>query len=817
MGRTYKSRNRRALQFQTRNRNRRASLTQSRNRRALQFQTRNRNRRASLTQSRNRRALLFQTLFQSCIRELLSTVTSESVPEPPKRGRGTPWGYLLKVWRHPPEKLLRLRPRGRPPERHLHRRPRGRPPECQLRLRHRSRPPKTLLRYRILGRPPGPLPCLRPDGGSPKTLLRPQPRGRPPEHLSRLRPSELEAQPEKSFVFSPDVLCCELEAQTQDCKAKPEAKCLASHELSYQPSPVPPPRHQATATGSNTHRDRTTQEKHTGGPACSQGPYASAANRRRAPRDPPKMPPRPKARPHPTKTNANSAQCNALRTESTQDQKSRPVPDRKKSRPQPPNRPQGTPAHQRLWQQGQTAGRTPAQTPSSTPHRTRTPETPPGPLPKGNAPQGSQTPGPTPDPPSSRARQCPKTPGAGTSTPTPTPAPERLPHDTCPTTPIRTRRKPHNTAKHISRAPLQAPIAPLTPPLPHTQKKLNKLKISPSLKKNGRKQASVQHQPPHREDPSYQTLLPRKINMPALPGDKQAAEQEPLRQRTAGTRGPERPQQKQHRKADIDEPTAPTKPPGGFPYPKTQRNHSAPTDHSKHSRKAPAAPVTKAALPTPLRPTGRREEDSCAGRGPPPPCSQTPSNPPLPNRARCTAPRATGTRPNRAKPHPRPGAFQRDPPTRTTSPQQTHTNPGHRRDHPYTPPRTTQPRQAPRPTTKTRHRKTRHVPRPCRAEAPRPAPQKNRCPAPSPVQQQHSYQASSPRPPPRDPPKALHAAAAGPPRGAPDSAPMGATVPGARPARHPTMSTPPSPQDPRTPELASAPHKTHPTAPHYTK
>ncbi|XP_015255161.1 PREDICTED: vegetative cell wall protein gp1-like [Cyprinodon variegatus] len=123
--------------------------------------------------------------------------------------------------------------------------------------------------------------------------------------------------------------------------------------------------------------------------------------------------------------------------------------------------------------------------PDSKQHSPQNPETPPGPLPKGNAPQGSQTPGPTPDPPCSRARQCPKPPGASTSTPTPTPAPEGLPPDTGPTTPIRRRRKPHNT-------------------------------------KNGRKQASAQHLPPHCENPSTQMLLPRKVNMPALPGDRQA-------------------------------------------------------------------------------------------------------------------------------------------------------------------------------------------------------------------------------------------------------------------------------------------------------
>ncbi|XP_015259260.1 PREDICTED: extensin-like [Cyprinodon variegatus] len=49
----------------------------------------------------------------------------------------------------------------------------------------------------------------------------------------------------------------------------------------------------------------------------------------------PKTPPRPKARPHPTKTNANSVQRNTPRTETTQEQKAARCPNRKKSRPQP--------------------------------------------------------------------------------------------------------------------------------------------------------------------------------------------------------------------------------------------------------------------------------------------------------------------------------------------------------------------------------------------------------------------------------------------------------------------------------------------------
>ncbi|XP_015260769.1 PREDICTED: proteoglycan 4-like, partial [Cyprinodon variegatus] len=208
-----------------------------------------------------------------------------------------------------------------------------------------------------------------------------------------------------------------------------------------------------------------------------------------------------------------------------------------------PNRPRGTPAQQRPWQQGQTAGRTPAQTPNSTPHRTRTPETPPGPLPKGNAPQGFQTPGPTPDPPSSRAEQCPKNPWHQH------PHPGTGPRMTTP------RHRSHNTNPKKKKA-TQHSRAQIPSPTPSTDSAANCL-------------------------PSQET--------------SKATEQEPLRQRTTGMRGPERPQQKmreperpqqkQHRKADMDEPTAPTKPPGGLPHPKTQQNHSTPTDHSKHSCK----------------------------------------------------------------------------------------------------------------------------------------------------------------------------------------------------------------------------------------
>ncbi|XP_015250543.1 PREDICTED: basic salivary proline-rich protein 3-like [Cyprinodon variegatus] len=136
-----------------------------------------------------------------------------------------------------------------------------------------------------------------------------------------------------------------------------------------------------------------------------------------------------------------------------------------------------------------------------------------------------------------------------------------------------------------------------------------------------------------RSSPEKSTCLPsQETNKPA--------EQEPLRQRTAGTRGPERPQQKQQRKADMDEPMAPTKPPGRFPHPKTQRNHSAPTDHSKHSRKAkqsmeqprlaharepkpPQPPEAgtsskkKAADATPPRPVRKQHEPPRSGLAPP--------------------------------------------------------------------------------------------------------------------------------------------------------------------------------------------------------
>ncbi|XP_015250683.1 PREDICTED: proline-rich protein 2-like [Cyprinodon variegatus] len=76
---------------------------------------------------------------------------------------------------------------------------------------------------------------------------------------------------------------------------------------------------------------------------------------------------------------------------------------------------------------------------------------------------------------------------------------------------------------------------------------------------------------------------------------------------------------------------------------------------------------------------------------------------------------------------------------------------------------------------------------------------------PGPTQQQHRYQATSPRLPPRNPPRAPHAAAVGPPRGTPSPAPMGATDPRARPARHPALSAPPRP-------IGRAPQP-----PHYTK
>ncbi|XP_038137985.1 serine/arginine repetitive matrix protein 1-like [Cyprinodon tularosa] len=110
-----------------------------------------------------------------------------------------------------------------------------------------------------------------------------------------------------------------------------------------------------------------------------------------------------------------------------------------------------------------------------------------------------------------------------------------------------------------------------TPPPTHTQKK-----IPPHLRRMAKdKPASNTHRhtartPPHRRSsPEKSTCLPaQEANKPA--------EREPHRQRTARTPGPERPRQKQHRKADTDEPTTPTKPPGGFPQPKTQRNHSIP-------------------------------------------------------------------------------------------------------------------------------------------------------------------------------------------------------------------------------------------------
>ncbi|XP_038134458.1 extensin-like [Cyprinodon tularosa] len=254
--------------------------------------------------------------------------------------------------------------------------------------------------------------------------------------------------------------------------------------------------------------------------------------------------------------------------------------------------------------------------------------------------------------------------------------------------------------------------------------------------------------------------------MPALPGDKQAAEREPHRQRTAGTWGSERPRQKQHRKADMDEPPAPTKPPSGFPHPKTQRNHSTPTDHSKHSRKDRAAK-----LPQPcvrirhkqLKQSNRRD----------------PADPAVPGAkaARPTTPRPCtvhgpprGGRPHRSRPAPPPATkhqatlhFQTAPahdaphcaPPAPVPTKQSHTpDPGGIPKGPH------DARNQPT-TTKTWHRKTRHAPTPCRTEAPRPAPQKNRCPASSPTQQQHSFHP--------------------------------ATDPRARPASYPTPSALPSP------------------------
>ncbi|XP_038135975.1 basic salivary proline-rich protein 2-like, partial [Cyprinodon tularosa] len=85
-------------------------------------------------------------------------------------------------------------------------------------------------------------------------------------------------------------------------------------------------------------------QKHTGGRAHSRDPRASAGNLPRAPRNPLKMPPRPKARPHPTKTDAKSAQRNTPRTELTQEQKSRPTArgaDRSR-RNHPPQQPAGS-------------------------------------------------------------------------------------------------------------------------------------------------------------------------------------------------------------------------------------------------------------------------------------------------------------------------------------------------------------------------------------------------------------------------------------------------------------------------------------------
>ncbi|XP_015260001.1 PREDICTED: basic salivary proline-rich protein 4-like [Cyprinodon variegatus] len=228
--------------------------------------------------------------------------------------------------------------------------------------------------------------------------------------------------------------------------------------------------------------------------------------------------------------------------------------------------------------------------------------------------------------------------------------------------------------------------------------------------------------------------------------DKQAAEREPHRQRTAGTWGSERPRQKQHQKADMDEPTAPTKPPGGFPHQKTQQNHSTPTDHSKHSRNAKQR-TEQQSHPSRASESGTSSKNKAARPTTPRPC--TAHGPPRggwPHRSwnrpkpRTTRPPATKhqatltlhfqTAPAHDAPHCAPPAPV--PTKRSHTPTQ-----GLSQRGPTTPATSPQP---PKPGTNTRGT-PRHP-----AEPKHPAPQKNRCPAPSPTQQQHSFHpATDPR------------------------------------------------------------------------
>ncbi|XP_015256701.1 PREDICTED: serine/arginine repetitive matrix protein 1-like [Cyprinodon variegatus] len=250
-------------------------------------------------------------------------------------------------------------------------------------------------------------------------------------------------------------------------------------------------------------------------------------------------------------------------------------------------------------QQGQTAGRTLAQTPSSTPHRTRTPKTPPGPLPKGNAPQGSQTPGPTPNPPSSRAGQCPKTPG--TSTPTPTPAPERLRprHRSHNTNPKKKKATQHSKAQIPSSTP--SSDSPAHTPLPHTQKIKNF-----SLTEEERPQTSqcptptaTPRGPLHPDAPAQknQHACPprRQISLP----NRNPSDSAPLAR--GGPSGPNRNNtgSKYSRKAKqrIEQPR-----PAHAREPEQQGHPSRQKPAQAAKRKQQTRPGAKAARPTALRP-----------------------------------------------------------------------------------------------------------------------------------------------------------------------------------------------------------------------
>ncbi|XP_015229127.1 PREDICTED: complement C3-like [Cyprinodon variegatus] len=111
--------------------------------------------------------------------ELQSAAPSETVAEPLKRGWRSPWGFLLKLGRRPPPKVLQRRLRRRPPPKSQQKR-RCLPSITLLRHLTHGQPPGGLIRLQPCGRPPEPLPCLRPSSGPPETQLRFRPRGWPP-------------------------------------------------------------------------------------------------------------------------------------------------------------------------------------------------------------------------------------------------------------------------------------------------------------------------------------------------------------------------------------------------------------------------------------------------------------------------------------------------------------------------------------------------------------------------------------------------------------------------------------------------------------